>query len=50
MTVSSVVAVAPATPTANATAIDATLNSVSAGENLLILSPFVRPAVTVSSR
>src|SRR3954454_22800903 len=34
--VSSVVAVAPATPTANATAINATLNSVSVGETLLI--------------
>src|SRR3954471_19674594 len=34
--VSSVVAVAPAIPTANATAINATLNSVSVGESLLI--------------
>ena len=37
--VSSVVAVAPAIPTANATAINATLNSVSVGESLLIGSP-----------
>ena len=37
--VSSVVAVAPATPTANATAISATLNNVSGGENLFMSSP-----------
>src|SRR3954470_12908957 len=34
--VSSVVAVAPAMPTANATAINATLNNVSVGESLLM--------------
>src|SRR5436190_21486939 len=45
--VSSVVAVAPATPTANATAINATLKSVSVGETLLISLPFRRPAAVL---